>query len=143
MGPPTSGTYVLIISIREAVALQVGRLGVREFRSGYYLYVGRARRGLPARLARHQRKEKRIHWHVDYLLAAGQIEGIWAAPGPAQQECAWAAALQRLPDASLAVPGFGSSDCRCPGHLVVLPHRPDEADMLCLLPRAERLDRQT
>ncbi|MBM4035886.1 MAG: DUF123 domain-containing protein, partial [Planctomycetes bacterium] len=26
-------------------------------------------RGLEARIARHQRRTKRLHWHIDYFLA--------------------------------------------------------------------------
>jgi len=42
---------------------------------GVYLYVGSARGfgGLKARVARHLRAVKKVHWHVDYLLASRSV----------------------------------------------------------------------
>ncbi len=73
--------------------------------------------GLRARLSRHFRKEKRLHWHVDQLTAVAAIKGVWIAEGG--DECALNAALGALPT---PLPGFGSSDCpRCVAHLRRIP----------------------
>lgn len=123
----------------QPAKVHVGRLGCVLFRQGYHLYVGRARRGLGARLARHLRSDKRLRWHIDYLLAVGTIQEVWVAESAEPPECAWASALSTLPGAAIAMPGFGSSDCRCPGHLVYVPQRPAARDMCRLLPRAAKL----
>ena len=75
---------------------------------------------LAARLALHLRPDKRPHWHIDRLTAAGRIVAVYARPGGS--ECALFGALHRLPDTRTPLPGFGSSDCRrCPAHLVQVP----------------------
>ena len=112
------GSYALLIHVQAEAELPVGRLGRMCFPAGYYLYCGSAQGGLEGRLRRHLRREKRVHWHVDYLLAVGRVAGAWVLPGREHVECAWARLAVDLPGARLAVAGFGSSDCRCRGHLV-------------------------
>lgn len=108
--PAEPGAYVL------AVTLDAPALGLPP---GRYLYCGNARGpgGLRARLARHMRKGKRIHWHVDRLTEAGRVLGAWIFPGG--DECALVRRLAGLP---VPIPGFGSSDCaRCESHLLAWP----------------------
>jgi Uri superfamily endonuclease len=109
-------------------SLIVGRLGTCSLPAGWYTYAGSALGpgGLEARLARHLRAEKRLHWHIDYLLQHGRVETIWQIPSPARLECAWAAAIRALPGAETPVPGFGASDCRCSAHLVHFSDRPGD-----------------
>lgn len=111
------GVYALVVEAQgEAV---IGRLGRRVF-SGRYLYVGSARGpGGIKRLYRHfqvARGERPTgRWHIDSLLQVGRVEGAWFIETDQPLECLLAARLaQVLPQ---AIPGFGSSDCRCPGHL--------------------------
>lgn len=115
------GVYVLLLE--HDGPLVVGALGELHFK-GLYLYVGSALG--PAgftRLARHwqhyrQRSSTR-RWHVDYLLGAGRWRGAYCQEAGPGAECCLAQALAReLP----VVPGFGSSDCRCCGHLVHAPN---------------------
>lgn len=114
------GVYVVLLCYRGP--LTVGALGRIHF-EGRYLYVGSAlgSAGL-SRLTRHWQlycgQRSKRHWHIDYLLAAGVWQGAyWREAGPGD-ECRLAQALGR----ELAVvPGFGSSDCRCPGHLYHAP----------------------
>jgi Uri superfamily endonuclease len=114
------GTYVLVIQMVQDTDLQVGRLGVVAFPKGYYCYVGSARGpgGWRARLARHLRQRKKPHWHIDYLLRQALVVETWSAPCAARLECTWGRALLQLPGTTVPVRGFGSSDCRCPAHLV-------------------------
>jgi Uri superfamily endonuclease len=115
--PSGAGSYVLILRLDEAAEIEVGRLGRLRFAAGYYLYVGSALAGLRARLARHARREKRFHWHIDYLLARATLEGVWYLEGTERMECAWAGALAAAPGIEPAVSRFGASDCRCQTHL--------------------------
>jgi len=121
------GVYALLLALPAAQQLAIGRLGAFCFPAGYYLYVGSALGpgGLASRLARHGRKEKKLHWHVDYLRATARLEQIWALETGEPLECRWAAAAGALPGAAIPVPRFGASDCRCPAHLFHYPSRPE------------------
>jgi Uri superfamily endonuclease len=122
------GTYLLLIGLDRSTALTVGRLGTFSFDKGWYAYAGSALGpgGLQARLARHARGQKRIHWHIDYLLGHARLVQSWQLACPIRLECEWAAALLRLSEARVAVRHFGASDCRCPGHLIYWPSRPQD-----------------
>lgn len=120
------GTYALLIQLESGKEITVGRLGTFFLRAGYYLYVGSAlgSGGLPARLARHRRSDKRPRWHVDYLLEYGRLLEIWNAVGEERLECLWATGAGEMAEA-VPVPGFGSSDCRCLAHLSYFAAKPD------------------
>jgi len=124
------GTYVLIISLDKTQKIKAGKLPEAPYRRGIYLYVGRARRGLQARVKRHIRCQKKSHWHIDYLLQKGKIQDIWIRPN-FFGECSTASMIQNLSPASEAVPkGFGSSDCRCSSHLHYFPPETKRLDSL-------------
>ncbi len=115
---PAKGTYALLLRITTGRSLIVGKLGPREFPEGYYLYLGSALNGLEARVRRHLRRDKKPHWHIDVLTNAETVVKIWWSEGEERRECIWAEAALDHPGASIPVPGFGSSDCRCSTHLV-------------------------
>lgn len=115
---PDAGVYQLWIRLRRPVRVEVGALGMIHFSRGTYIYTGRAARGLRARVLRHVRRTKRLHWHIDHLLARGaaQIERVVLASNDPEDECRVNCGVA---SGWLAVLGFGASDCRagCPGHL--------------------------
>ena len=116
--PAAPGAYALWLRLPAPLAATAGNRSA-ILAPGDYLYCGSAKGpgGLRARLARHWREEKRAHWHVDQLTAAGDIIGAFAVEGGS--ECAVNAALAALP---IPLPGFGSSDCpRCVSHLRFFP----------------------
>jgi sugar fermentation stimulation protein A len=115
----------LLLRLEAPVDLAVGRLGTFELRAGWYVYIGSALGGLGARLRRHARRGKPIHWHVDALREVAELVAVAVRVGPERLECAVAAAVAGLPAAALAVPRFGASDCRCVSHLVGFPDEPD------------------
>lgn len=121
--PPAPGTYVLLLHLDSPAALRVGRLGTASFGPGWYAYVGSARGsgGLRARVARHLRADKRLHWHVDALTACVPVREVWWVPSMQRLECEWARVLAALPGVEQPVPGFGASDCACCTHLFRLP----------------------
>jgi Uri superfamily endonuclease len=129
------GTYLLLAQLNHAVAIRVGKLGTFDFAIGWYAYAGSALGpgGLRARLARHARADKRLHWHVDYLLQHAVLQAAWQAACPQRLECDWAAAMLDLPGAQAPVPGFGASDCRCTTHLIYLPRRPGDRQIAAAL----------
>ncbi len=116
--PASPGAYVLWLRLGAPLSVKTGKVAA-TFEPGDYLYCGSANGpgGLRARLARHMRKDKRAHWHVDQLTLAGQILGAFILESG--DECALNAALDGLP---IPLPGFGSSDCRrCAAHLRLWP----------------------
>jgi Uri superfamily endonuclease len=116
------GAYGLLIRLKAPFSGKIGALGSITLPPGTYLYLGSAYGpgGLPARLRRHLRKDKRLHWHVDYLTNTGTIEQIFVLPEG--QECDLADRALQLSDVHVPVSGFGSSDCRrCAAHLLAVP----------------------
>ncbi len=108
------GSYVLLTSLDRERTITVGALGERTFAAGAYAYVGSAMGGLDARIARHLRADKRLHWHIDYLLAHARVIEVVRVASAERLECRIAAALaERLEP----VRGFGCSDCACASHL--------------------------
>ena len=118
--PSEPGAYQLVLRLAEEVTLQVGALGTFRFPAGKYLYTGSALGGLRRRLARHLRREKRLHWHIDYLLQHAVVEDVHLYPADGLSECALNRQLLALPHVRVIARGFGSSDCTCPTHLVYL-----------------------
>ncbi|HEK85689.1 MAG: GIY-YIG nuclease family protein [Candidatus Saccharicenans sp.] len=124
------GLYLLILRLKKHKTLPVGRLGEVFFEAGYYIYVGRAKRGLSARIQRHLRANKKIFWHIDYLLKEAQIVSIVTKPG-SFDECGLVKKLLRLfKNSTIPLLGFGASDCRCPGHLIYLPEIQNLKDLI-------------
>jgi Uri superfamily endonuclease len=108
------GSYVLVLELPEKQTIPVGSLGVIDFASGYYAYVGSALSSLESRINRHLRRKKKPHWHIDYLLQKASISAIVTCRINERIECNIARALSHR---FKSVPGFGSSDCKCRSHL--------------------------
>jgi len=114
MAKRMKGSYILLLELHELRQISVGKLGILHFTEGCYAYAGSALNGLEARVNRHLRLKKKHHWHIDYLLDRADIYEVVLIPGEEKMECNLAQAL----DGSLScVRGFGSSDCKCSGHL--------------------------
>jgi Uri superfamily endonuclease len=113
------GTYVVLVHVPYDLVLSVGGLGERELKAGYYAYVGSAQRGLEQRVARHLRKQKPTHWHIDYLLARARAVDIVVAQSEERKECEVA---EKLAKRFEHIRGFGSSDCKCGSHLFYSPN---------------------
>lgn len=112
------GTYALLVHVPYDLAAGVGELGTLSFKAGYYAYIGSALGGLEARVKRHLREEKKLHWHVDYLLARARAVDVVLARTRTKKECAVAKELSKH---FASVRGFGSSDCGCESHLFYSP----------------------
>jgi Uri superfamily endonuclease len=116
MAKRLKGVYVLIIRINQAIQLKIGALGELAFAEGLYAYVGSAQNNLELRVARHRRKEKRLFWHIDYLLnnEAAEVMTVYYKPGRKTEECKIASLLEAN---AQPIAGFGCSDCNCNSHL--------------------------
>ena len=126
---PLPGTYAMIFTASQEKLLAIGKLGSFQLKPGYYVYVGSAfgPGGLKARIARHRQISSRFHWHIDYLKAHLHPDEVWYTNDPISREHQWSQALARLGRASVPLPGFGSSDCRCETHLYYFSFRPSVA----------------
>lgn len=120
--PRCRGTYALLLLLKPGKEIVVGKLGAFLFPEGYYAYVGSALGpgGLAARVARHCRHDKKLFWHIDYVLAEARVVDLYYYVSEQPLECIWAGALRRMPGTGIVAPGFGASDCRCSSHLVFL-----------------------
>ncbi len=108
------GSYILLIGLPEEQIITVGSLKSIHFLQGCYAYVGSAMSGLKARLERHLRHNKKLHWHIDYLLQKATINDMIVCETEERLECSIAEAMGSQFD---VIPGFGCSDCNCPSHL--------------------------
>ncbi|MGD0643916.1 MAG: GIY-YIG nuclease family protein [Candidatus Bathyarchaeia archaeon] len=110
------GIYLLVIRVDEDVNLQIGALGEKTFRKGLYAYVGSAQTNLEKRVARHLSKQKRLFWHIDYLLncKAVEVTEVLFRQAKKAEECRVAEFFSKRKE---PVRGFGCSDCRCVAHL--------------------------
>jgi Uri superfamily endonuclease len=123
--PSFRGTYTLILFCTHLQRLKVGKLGVFDFRKGWYAYIGSAfgPGGLRARCLHHLRPALRPRWHIDYLKTVAALKEIWLSTDPVPREHQWANLIGRCLDGATPIPGFGSSDCNCPSHLFCLPQK--------------------
>jgi len=108
------GIYTLIIELDRSRTITIGKRGRISFDSGYYAYVGSALNGLEARIARHLKEDKLLHWHIDYFLQKARVEEVLWGITDKKEECAIACHHMQ---ALLPVPRVGCSDCRCTSHL--------------------------
>ena len=112
------GAYILLINLEQDCTIHIGALGDLLFHAGRYCYIGSAcgPGGIDARVARHMRQEKKLRWHIDYLLEYGAIESVFVKEGGDEVETA-----RILSETFESVPGFGASDSPLKSHLFVCP----------------------
>ncbi len=115
------GSYIIIYQLKKNVRMEVGEAGMIYFRSGFYLYVGSAKKGLKERLSRHRRKIKKLHWHIDYLAQKASFFREIPIRTRDDIECEIAKELRSI---SREVDNFGSSDCECTSHLFYMDKNP-------------------
>lgn len=114
------GLYLLVLKLRKRQRIKAGRLPEIDFRAGIYLYIGRARAWLQARLKRHLRKRKRLFWHIDYILQKAEIKEVWIKRD-SFDECLIICEIKKfLINSKFPQKKFGSSDCHCFSHLLYL-----------------------
>ncbi len=116
--PGWPGGYALLMRLDEPTVFLRGKER-QTLESGWYVYAGSAcgPGGVGARLRRHFRRDKTLHWHVDQLtVRAARTEAFAIAGG---KECDIVTSLSRTGRFDFPIVGFGSSDCaECPAHLL-------------------------
>lgn len=108
------GIYALIVNLEEDKNITVGKLGPLNFKKGYYIYIGSALNSLEGRINRHHRKDKKLRWHIDYLLEKANVVDVLYRETGEKLECEFA---RKLEGRFSSTKGFGSSDCSCRSHL--------------------------
>jgi len=132
--PDKPGVYTLVIRLARGERAEIGRFGSHWFSEGLYTYTGSALGtgglSLRGRVLRHLSSEKKMKWHIDYLLASRGVSVIAVvyAETCSRMECSIAKSIACLEDAVSPVKGFGASDCRngCESHLYHFPESDEE-----------------
>jgi sugar fermentation stimulation protein A len=118
------GVYLLVVELKRRCRFPVGTLGEIQFEAAWYVYVGSGKKNLHARIARHHRRRKKMHWHIDYLLARvdpGYVTSL-AIRSEHDLECRLARDVAGI--AAASTNGFGCSDCSCRSHLFRFDNNP-------------------
>ena len=99
--------------------IKIGKIGPINFKKGYYVYIGSAMNSLESRIRRHLSDEKKLHWHIDYLLEKSEITDIIYNENK-KVECELSQYIAQKTD---GVKDFGCSDCECESHLYYFKNR--------------------
>ena len=124
------GIYALIIKLSKKQEIKIGRLGTFVFPKGYYVYTGSAQNGLEKRINRHLSSEKKLHWHIDYLLCYAKVIKVVRYVGR-KDECELNNMTGQITGATQIVKKFGSSDCNCVTHLYYFENMPTHFPESC------------
>lgn len=122
------GSYVLLIRLASPCDV-VLRGESHMLEPGLYAYCGSAMGpgGLKARIARHRRRDKTVHWHVDQITTRAPVLKVGVSFDLSECDLV----EQFMPQSGVCIPvaGFGSSDCRtCESHFLKLEdERPFES----------------
>ncbi|WP_295723303.1 DUF123 domain-containing protein [uncultured Methanobrevibacter sp.] len=111
------GTYCLIINLKEKSTIKIGSLGKINFDKGCYIYIGSAMNSIIARIKRHLSDDKKLHWHIDYLLKDqnSEIIDVIFTISTKKLECKLSEFINKK--SNNKIDKFGSSDCNCESHL--------------------------
>jgi len=110
------GIYILLIKIDKNIEVEIGSLGKINFDKGIYFYIGSAQNNLEKRIQRHKVKNKKLRWHIDYLLKNKYVKilKIYYKKAGREEECKIAKMLSKT---EIPISKFGCSDCDCKSHL--------------------------
>ncbi len=109
-----SGIYSLLIKNGKDRDIEIGALGMIHFPRGYYVYIGSAQRGLRNRIKRHYSRNKKLKWHIDYLLSHAKLIDHFSLPLPKRCEERVSMEMQNIYP---FIKNFGSSDSHAHSHL--------------------------
>jgi len=111
------GSYLLLLKLDQRTVIKDRWI----LEAGLYAYVGSGMGDLLARVARHLRRDKKKHWHIDYLLAYAKLVGVIMLPSEQRLEEEISSALSKRFEGP---EGFGSSDLKVKTNL----YRLDDLD---------------
>ena len=102
------GSYFLVIWLERDKLVQTKKKSFKLNR-GYYVYIGSAMNSLEKRVARHFRKDKKLHWHVDFLLKEAELLDAYLIPSEERLEEKLSGDVAKFAD---GIEGFGASDLK-------------------------------
>ncbi|NJE07908.1 DUF123 domain-containing protein [Thermococcus sp. M39] len=116
------GSYLLVIKVERDLVVRTKR---KEFplKAGYYVYVGSAMNSLEKRVERHFKKDKKLHWHIDFLLKEAELLRAYLIPSDAKIEEELSREVAKF---GKPVKGFGASDLRIGSNLHYFKDEPDK-----------------
>ncbi|WP_456420517.1 GIY-YIG nuclease family protein [Thermococcus sp.] len=117
------GSYFLVIRLDEGCEIKTKGRAFRLM-PGYYVYVGSAMNSLEKRVLRHFRKNKKLHWHIDFLLKESELLRAYLIPSEERLEERLSIEVSKRGE---PVPGFGASDIKVGTNLYRFDEEPDEA----------------
>jgi len=115
MNKLNKGIYILELFAEKDFTISAKKFIDVTFPKGYYYYIGSAQKNLKSRIARHFKKEKIIHWHIDHLTSHESIRIInYYIIEDAEKNIEAEIANNFAVDfeAQAAVNGFGNSDTK-------------------------------
>ncbi len=115
------GAYILILYLSKDTIIKTK---AKEFylKKGYYAYVGSAMNGMK-RVLRHLKKNKKKHWHIDYLTEVAEIKHIILIPSERKIEKEISLLISKI---GKAIEGFGASDLKIKSNLYYFKENPFE-----------------
>lgn len=119
------GCYCLIIHMKKSEKLSIGNLHQdHNFKKGWYVYIGSAMNSLVPRIKRHLSDDKKMHWHIDYLLDGenSEIRDVLFNISDKKIECDLTSIIEKEGE---GIPKFGCSDCNCNSHLIYFKRKRD------------------
>ncbi|UCD92553.1 MAG: GIY-YIG nuclease family protein [Methanobacteriota archaeon] len=116
------GYYCIVAYLPGDCEIEVGKLGTFQFPSGFYVYTGSGLSSLEGRIGRHLGMDKKRKWHIDYFLEKAAPVAFLPVVSSDQTECEINSMF--LKKGEVVAEGFGSSDCKCPSHLVFVGDYP-------------------
>jgi Uri superfamily endonuclease len=107
-------TYQLFIELKTDETIRIGKLGTFDFPAGDYIYTGSAKKNIEARINRHQTKDKKLRWHIDYFLNSPNVM-ITNLKRFTEPECE----INQKTKGVALIKQLGASDCHagCISHL--------------------------
>ncbi len=121
---------------KDKFRLEIKKYKGEIFQQGFYFYAGSAQKNFSHRIARHLKKAKTIHWHIDHLTSneSLEIKRIFALPNAAkEEECRLVNNLIEIFNFGFPLNGFGNSDCNsCSSHLLYSKTSIDQSQFFSL-----------
>ena len=114
--------------MRKSEKLKIGNVYQdHKFKKGWYVYIGSAMNSLVARIDRHLSDDKKMHWHIDYLLdnENSEIRDVIFNISDKMIECDLA---NNIAENGEGIAKFGCSDCSCNSHLIYFKRKKDALD---------------
>jgi len=132
--PSAKGSYLLILESSSHAVITIGKKGCLTLHPGFYVYIGSALGpgGLRARVSRHSDRDKKQHWHIDYLRPYLQLSAVCYCACSERLEDAWSQQVGAWPEAEVPMKGFGATDRLMSTHLYYFNKRPETANLMTL-----------